>query len=500
MKNQSRTMNSSTIRSTVSLSLLCLFALVHAPAEAANENSARRAQVVSHWTAERRAAAIPRDLVIDSRGLGYLRRTDGSLVPHGHQISATSDARPVPQAKPSGGPGGGGNNDSEPPVISSLDPNGGTIGASYTFSATVTDNVGVRSVTFVFTYPDGITTESFSATNSGGDTWSLTVSGFTDGAWSWHVEARDTAKRGGNAAVPVSATFSVDTGGSGGGGNSDTNSEWTDGGAVQRAAGRLFFEMPNNARRKGPWTGYVCSGTVVIDGVGERSLILTASHCVYDDTNKAFARNVLFIPDQANTSGSGTDSNCNNDPIGCWVASFGVVDNNWTTSVFPNNIAWDYAFYVVDDVGSHQPGLEGSSDVLDSATPAMTVDFVTPSVDDGTAGEGTPDFTFGMGYSYSDDPNFMYCAEDMTTEGTDNWWLPSCGLSGGSSGGPWLQPPDAGNGTVISVNSWGYTTSPGMAGPKLSGTSASCVYNAAALNAFPSNPSDGDAGYAVTCP
>ena len=54
-----------------------------------------------------------------------------------------------------------------------------------------------------------------------------------------------------------------------------------------------------------------------------------------------------------------------------------------------------------------------------------------------------------------------------------NFWLPNCGLSGGSSGGPWVQPFTNGNGTIISVNSWGYTNQPGMAGPKLSGTSAS---------------------------
>ncbi|HIG40742.1 MAG: hypothetical protein ABGY96_23100 [bacterium] len=41
------------------------------------------------------------------------------------------------------------------------------------------------------------------------------------------------------------------------------------------------------------------------------------------------------------------------------------------------------------------------------------------------------------------DPNFMYCAEDMTTVETANWWLPSCELSGGSSGGPSVQPMDA---------------------------------------------------------
>ena len=57
-------------------------------------------------------------------------------------------------------------------------------------------------------------------------------------------------------------------------------------------------------------------------------------------------------------------------------------------------------------------------------------------------GPGAPDYTHGMGYSYSDDPNFMYCAEDMENMDAANWWLPSCDLSGGSSGGGWFQPFD----------------------------------------------------------
>jgi hypothetical protein len=91
------------------------------------------------------------------------------------------------------------------------------------------------------------------------------------------------------------------------------------------------------------------------------------------------------------------------------------------------------------------------------------------------------DRTHALGYSYSQDPNFMYCAEDMTTNGTANWFLTNCGLSGGASGGPWIQPFDTttGSGPIISVNSWGYTGGkPGMAGPKLSGTSASTLFDA----------------------
>jgi hypothetical protein len=207
----------------------------------------------------------------------------------------------------------------------------------------------------------------------------------------------------------------------------------------------------------------------------------------------------LFIPDQANTTGSGTDLNCANDPIGCWVPSWGVVDVNWTTSVFPDNIPWDYAFYVVDDIGAHAQGLRTTSDVLDDAVDGgLPISFLSPYVDDG---ETTYDYTHALGYSYSDDPNFMYCAEDMTTEGADNWWLPSCRLSGGSSGGPWIQPmnTNSGSGPVMSVNSWGYANSPGMAGPKLVGTSAECVYSTA-LDSAPASTTDGDAaGIAVNC-
>jgi hypothetical protein len=470
-------------------------------ANAAPGQNADKARVIEYWTPARRAAAMPRDLVIDQRGLGYLRRADGSLKPHGHQISAEAGGAKTPQARP-----GDGGSDTTPPVISSLDPaSGDTIGGAYTFSAVVTDDVGVRSVTFEITYPDGVNTQSFSATNTGGDSWSAALSGFTDGDWSWQVAATDTAKRGGNSAISANTPFTVSTGGGGGGGGGGgdtiTNEPWTGGGDVQQTAGRLFYEMPANSKRKGPWNGYVCSGTVVTDNASGRSVILTAAHCVYDDANGAFARNVLFIPNQDGTTGSRTDSDCSNDPIGCWVASFGVVDANWTQAVFPDNIPWDYAFYVVDDgPGSHQPGINSSSDVLDAAVPALNIDFDEPKVNDGTAGSASADFTHALGYSYSDDPNFMYCAEDMTTEGSDNWWLPSCDLSGGSSGGPWVQPLSGGTGPIISVNSWGYTTSPGMAGPKLNGTSASCVFSAAASNGFPENAADGDAGYAVTCP
>jgi hypothetical protein len=260
------------------------------------------------------------------------------------------------------------------------------------------------------------------------------------------------------------------------------------GGVVKSVAGRIYFEMPGNTRRT-RWTGYVCSGTIVDDGgTTDRSLVLTAAHCVYDDANKAFARNVLFIPDQDSTTGSGTDLNCGNDPVGCWTPAFGVVDLDWTTRTFPDNVRWDYAVYVVSNADAHEGA--GSTSTLDQIGSLAAQTGAAP-VSDGTAR------THALGYSYSDDPNFMYCAENMSTNGADNWWLGSCGLSGGSSGGPWVQPMNTstGAGPVISVNSWGYTNSPGMAGPRLYGSSASCVIELGKSRNFSSVPTaNGEAG------
>jgi hypothetical protein len=124
----------------------------------------------------------------------------------------------------------------------------------------------------------------------------------------------------------------------------------------------------------------------------------------------------------------------------------------------------------------------------------MTVSFSAPA---------TGSVTHALGYSYDVDPQFMYCADPMEQLDAADWWLPNCGLSGGSSGGPWSQPfnVSTGNGPIISVNSWGYTNQPGMAGPKLSGTSASCVFSRAKAQALGLPYADGDAGLTVAnCP
>lgn len=447
-----------------------------------------KARVIEHWTPTRLANAIPRDFVIDARGLGYMKLPGGMLAPYGHTLSAQKSA--IPMAKPGSSTGSG---DSTGPSISAMKPaSDDVIGATQRFSALVADPSGVRSVSFKLWRENGVA-QSYGATNTTGDEWAINFSGFTDGNWFWQVIAKDGASKRGNTSTSDVVSFGVNTGGGSQSGNVVTNEVWSTEGSVKSAAGRIYFEMPGNSTRT-LWYGYVCSGTVVTDNVSGRSIILTAAHCVYDDSNKSFARNVLFIPNQA-ASGTKTDLNCGNDIMGCWVPSVGVVDTNWAIRTFPNNIAWDYAYYAVDDNGAHK-GTAASSDVLDSAAGSLSVSFSQVIFNDNSS----LDYTHALGYSYSNDPYFMYCAEDMTTNGAVNWWLPSCGLSGGASGGPWIQPMSSGSGPIISVNSWGYTSSPGMAGPKLVGTSASCVFSAAQSNSLtPSSSKDGDAGYIIPC-
>jgi hypothetical protein len=462
-----------------------------APPPAAPGQGAEHARIVEHWTPARRAAAIPRDLVIDERGYGYLKLPNGALQPYGHTVAAVGAQRPM--AKPGTGDGTG-------PTVTSLDPDvGATVTTTaYSFKATVTDPSGLRSVSFRVGRTGGLQS-AFTATAGAGGVYTVNLTGLADGNWTWSVVAKDNAN---NTTTTSLTEFTVSLGsgggGSGSGGSVVTNVAYVGGGNIQNAVGRIYFEMPSNSRRT-RWAGYVCSGTVVTDGTGGRSVIQTAAHCVYDDAYKAYARNVLFIPNQDGTSGAGTDLNCANDPLGCWTPWFGVVDSNWTTRTFPDTIPWDYASYVVKDTDAHTAGLTTADPALDVAVAPITVNFTTPP--DADRANSSTDYTTALGYSYSDDPNFMYCAEDLSQFDNANWKLASCGLSGGSSGGPWMQPfSDGGvDDRLISVNSWGYTNQPGMYGPKLSGTSAACVFGHAKV-ANVTSTIDGEEGSTKTCP
>lgn len=473
---------------------LCSSLLVVPNVQAVNENASEKAkQIFEFWTPERRAAAIPRDMFLDENGQGYIRGNKGNVVPYGGKLKAP--ILPMAKGGKGGGNGGGGNGGTD--GGGSDGGSGGTSDTTVTythpteadntitalpapFTAYVEDPNGIKSVNFHFQPLGSTNTQQVSPTctvSGAGYSCTVTVSSIANGDWNWWVSGKDGSRKGGvsysseplvvDVNVPETPPPSSSCGGTVIG-----EAEWTCEGEVQTAAGRLLYQMGSSY--------YVCSGTVVNDGAFDRTVILTAAHCVYDDASKAFATNVMFIPDQDGTTGNGTDFDCSNDPLGCWAVSFGVVDPNWASREWPNNIDWDYAYYVVENVGSHSPASgssAGPDTALDSVAGIMDISFTAPQVST---------YTYALGYSYNMDPSFRYCAQGMSTAGSVNWWLGNCGMSGGASGGPWTQSSanDLGKGPLMSVNSWGYTNQPGMAGPKLNDNTASCLFDRAINQSF----------------
>jgi V8-like Glu-specific endopeptidase len=232
--------------------------------------------------------------------------------------------------------------------------------------------------------------------------------------------------------------------GSGGG---VTGASWTKGGAIVALSGKVYFEMGGGA--------WVCSGSVANDGGRSGySLVLTAGHCAYDETDGGFATNWLFIP---NFDGAPTFT-CSSTVYGCWTASALVVHNGFASAGGFNTQATihDFAFAVVG------PG--GKSGTQLDALGSFGITFSGIS-----AGQKLYAFGYPAAGKYHG-KDLTYCAGDIFTDALndDLTWGMRCGMTGGSSGGPWLSnfSETTGDGVLSSLNSYGYSGIKNMYGPK----------------------------------
>lgn len=131
--------------------------------------------------------------------------------------------------------------------------------------------------------------------------------------------------------------------------------------------------------------------------------------------------------------------------------------------------------------------------ILDQDVTPMQIDFGLKLKDD---------FTVALGYSDEYDPSFQYCSNKVQTingiDDYENLWLEQCGMQGGASGGPWtVDMDDSGSGIIVSLSSWGYSSTSGVAGPVLnteSGSFAECLFEMAKTATEPSL-----GGYIVDC-
>lgn len=245
-----------------------------------------------------------------------------------------------------------------------------------------------------------------------------------------------------------------------GGGSSSTTlgSSWTAGGEVLETTGKVLFAMGGSY--------YVCSASVVDDTVTGRSLVLTAAHCAYDETAGAFATNWMFVPDYDSAPAPLTTSGsfCASTTLGCWTASALVVHNGYATAGGFNDqaVVHDFAFAVVNGGG------KSGTAQLDATVGGHPIRFSSVS-----GGADTYLFGYPASGKYKG-KDLVYCRgplgfDPYTANAT---YRVGCNMTGGSSGGPWFTPFAGGSGTLISVNSYGYSGITAMHGPKLDANTA----------------------------
>jgi V8-like Glu-specific endopeptidase len=249
------------------------------------------------------------------------------------------------------------------------------------------------------------------------------------------------------------------------GGGSGTGASWPNGlGKVYRATGKVYFVMGNSA--------YVCSGTALTDSRSTYSLVITAGHCVYDETSggglSGFATNWLFIP-QFDSSPTFT---CANTAYGCWTAQALVVNNGFASAGGFNTQAthYDWGFAVVPAGGKSNAQLDTTVGTFSHSASAMAGGTIVDA------------FGYPAAQKYHGN-DLVYCQGPIgfdANTGNTNYKL-ACGMTGGSSGGPWLSSFNTSTGdtgTIQSLNSYGYSGQSNMYGPIFNATTTT-TYNAA---------------------
>lgn len=260
-------------------------------------------------------------------------------------------------------------------------------------------------------------------------------------------------------------------GGGDGGGDTSTSTAvegapWNGGGTVRSTTGKVLFTLG--------FTYYVCSGTVVDDTVADRSLVLTAGHCVFDEASNTWATNWMFMPDFA---AGGQLFDCFSTVYGCWTAEGYATTLAWSNG----DLNKDYAFAVMR-LGGHTADLE-----LDQLVGSQEIAFnVTHPTD-----------VYAFGYPHAspyDGNDLVYCAgtDAADTWGGSNDYGLRCDMTGGSSGGGWYVNFDetTGQGQLNSVNSFRYLRGPAsknMYGPYFDGLTE-FTYNTAQTMTIDNNP------------
>ena len=219
-------------------------------------------------------------------------------------------------------------------------------------------------------------------------------------------------------------------GGGGGGSTTVTGATWTAGGSVAVTTGKVFFTLGSSR--------YTCSASAVEGAAG--NLVFTAGHCVHAGNGGAFVTNWIFYP---GWNGSPHPT------LGSWTATDLFTTSGWATGSTSFD---DDAGVAVVTGGASSPSL---------ATVLTAAGGNVPGIAFGTTSGTTHSFGYPASKKYKGN-TLTYCAGPVRERYDGNNTLAlACDMTGGSSGGPWIQPFTNGTGStdaIVSLNSYGYAS------------------------------------------
>ncbi|MGX4689428.1 trypsin-like serine peptidase [Streptomyces sp. JNUCC 63] len=238
-------------------------------------------------------------------------------------------------------------------------------------------------------------------------------------------------------------------------------------------AGKVFFDSPEGSM--------VCSATVVQDPArpGRSNLVWTAGHCVHAGRKGGWYRNIAFVPSYNDAGGSAAQlQNATKDevaPYGVWWGDWAQTSQQWIEqggSTGGQGASYDFAvIHVTPEKGGSGKSLE------ETVGAALPVDFdapAVPKVDSITATgyPAAPPYDGQRLYQCQDKPGRLSLnASDPTM------YRIGCTMTGGSSGGGWVETGSDGKPALVSNTSIGPVTAGWLAGPRL-GEAAKGVYDA----------------------
>lgn len=200
-----------------------------------------------------------------------------------------------------------------------------------------------------------------------------------------------------------------------------------------KAVGKLFFTIPGDG-------DYVCSASVI-----RSRLIVTAAHCIYSNGN--FHDEWTFVP-----AFDGTKNGAEQRPFGSWDWNHAIVPSNWaaTEDTLPNNTD----FGILELADKDKTKIAARTGKLATAVGHLSDTHVTM-----------------LGYPCNlDDCKIMQRVDSSdhepgTSDADNNAFEYGSDMSGGSSGGPWVENFGTGaaptgdfdtRNAVVGVTSYGY--------------------------------------------